>query len=629
MTDADGGRPRTWAALGLLAVLFFSVNVMPSVMLRDARIDMTEDRLFTVSDGARAVLSAIDEPVHIRLYYSPALGDASPAFAAYYQRVRELLLRYADAAKGGLVAEFLNLEPFSDVEDRAVGSGLRGEAVNETGDLVYFGVTAVNSTDDIEVIPFLNFERERFLEYDLMRMIASLAEPEKPAVGLISSLPVMGGGRQSLTAAPSQRWAVIDAIEPFYEVRDLGADFHSIDADIRVLLMIHPKDLPDAALYAIDQFVMNGGRVLAFIDPNTEVAQLTVGPEGPRKPEASSLGPLLAAWGVLLEEKTVAADMDAARRVSLNADGRGRAADYVAWLELGPENGDPNDVVAGAFTRLFAATAGVLRQTENAETAFTPLLWTGARSMRLDVEAVRGDPDVGGLFRNFEPSGEPLTLAARLSGNARSAWPDGPPEGAEPADAHLSAARGPVNIVVVADADMVHDAVWARRQETGGQRLVIPNADNANFTVNMLDALAGSAALIDLRGRTVRARPFERVENLRRAAEQAYLQREQSLMDRLKTLTAHLDELARRETAGADFALSGADSKALTQARADLIQTRRELREVRRVLRAEIDQLEAVLKAVNILAAPAVLTLIGLIAAATGRTRRARAVRTA
>ena len=632
------------ASLGLvmLAILFVSVNVIASNTLQGVRIDVTEDELFTVSGGTKEVLENIPEPVHLRLYYSPPLGDAAPAFATYYQRVRTLLQQYADlaarGAPGRLVLEFANPEPFSDTEDRAVAFGLQGIALGESGDLGYFGLAATNSTDDQEVILFLGLERESFLEYDLTKMIASLAKPEKPEIGLISTLPVMGGPPLAQGQAPQPRWALIDAIAPFYRVRNLGPGIETIDPDIGILLIVHPGGLSEVTQYAIDQFVLHGGRAVVFVDPNPEISRLYPSPLGPRLPQASDFTRLLKAWGVEMEKGVVAADIDAARRVSINQGGQQQPADYVAWLEFGPENGDADDPVAGAFTLLHTATAGILNQVEGAKTTFTPLLKTGERSMRLQVDQVRNNPDVLELFRKFQPSGEKLTVAARISGATHTAFPNGPPDEYQPpegeeASTHYAASRSELNVVVVADVDMLHEILWASRQNVLGQTVLVPNADNGYFVVNVIDNMAGSDALIGLRARTVQQRPFTLVEDLRRASEQAYLQREQDLLDQLSDVRYRLAKLTQRDTAAGsdpanDLAFSEEDNRALVEARAEMITTRQELRAVQRALRANIEQLELTVKAVNTFAAPALLTLIGLGVAVIGRRRRAQAVKT-
>jgi len=637
-TGSGNSKGRAALALALLAVLFVSVNVMTANMLQGLHIDATEDDLFTVSDGTKSVLESIPEPIHLRLYYTPPLGDVAPTFATYYQRVRTLLQQYVDISVGGaagrLVLEFPNPEPFSDVEDRAVSFGLQGIALDDSGDLGYFGIAATNSTDDQEVIPFLGLERESFLEYDLTKMIASLATPEKPMIGLISTLPMMGGPPQAQGAPPQPRWALMDALAPFYQVRNLGAGIENIDPEIGILLIVHPTGLSDLTQYAIDQFVMAGGRAMVFIDPNPEISRLFPGPLGPRQPQASEMDRLLTAWGIQMEPDVTAADLDAARRVTISQGGQQQPADYVAWLELGPENGDADDPVAGAFTLLHTATSGILKPVEGAKTTFTPLLKTGERSMRLAVNQVRTSPDVLALFREFEPSGEALTLAARLSGPTYSAFPDGPPDGFEPAlgeDApkHLTTSRKDLNIVVIADVDMLHEILWADRQNVLGQSVIVPNADNGNFIVNALDNLAGSDALIGLRARTVQQRPFTRVEELRRASEQAFLQREQDLLDQLGSIRERLASLTQRESNTAtDLTISEEEDRALVQARAEMIATRQELRAVQRALRADIETLESNVKAINIFAAPALILVMALGVAIVGRRRRSLAVKT-
>jgi len=335
LTRKVGGLSRTqlaWGSLALAAVLLLSVNLAAGLGLRRAKLDLTQDHLFTISKGTRQVLQGIDEPISLKVYFSRQLGEAAPAYAKYFERVRTLIEQYRDIAGGKLQVAFLNPEPFSDAEDRAVAAGLTGARLNQEGDTGYFGLTGSNSTDNEANIAFFSTDRERFLEYDLTKLIWGLANPKKRIVGLVTSLPLDGGMAQM--GQRSQPWLIMDQIREFFEVKALAQDFSSVPKDVDVLMLVQPDGLTDAALFAIDQFALAGGRVLAFVDPVADSAKAG----GPmmmlNDNKANPLDKLFKMWGVKFSKDMVAADIGHARRVQFGGAG-GRQpvqTEYVAWL---------------------------------------------------------------------------------------------------------------------------------------------------------------------------------------------------------------------------------------------------------------------------------------------------------
>lgn len=635
---------RRTLALGglvLVTVLFLAVNVFSNMTFRSWQLDLTEEKLFTLSDGTRSVLASIDEPIDVRLYYTKLLGERSPVHATYFVRARELLERYGDLSGGKVRLELHNPEPFSDTEDRAVAFGLQGIPVNAAGDLGYFGLAATNSTDDEAVIPYFSPEREAFLEYDLTRLIYSLAHPKMKMVGLISSLPIDEG--RAGPFAPGRRWAVMDQIRELFAVRSLAGDIKAIPDSVDILMLVHPKGLTEKALYAIDQFVLGGGRALVFVDPNAESEGMRG--RGFGAPGASDFNRILEAWGVRLVKDKVAGDLDTARRVNVNQRGRVDVVDYVLWLSLAPGNFDTGDVVTGDVNRLNVATPGILEKVDGRGTEVSALLSLGPRSMRIDANKIRVGADAVALFRDFRPGGEELMLAARLTGPAKSAFPDGPPaaekatgseaqeagaaEAAAETDAdaagaaeHLSESITPVNVIVVADSDMLRDDQWVTSRDFFGQRLLVPSADNANFVVNALENLSGSGALIGLRGRGESARPFALVETIRQEAERRYRAKEQELREKLSAVQGKLDRLVGRQGAKGEVILSADDKATIDRFRRETVSIRRELRGVQRALRKDIDRLDAWLKFFNIAAIPLLLVAVTLVVAVIRRVRR-------
>ena len=622
------------AGLVFAVVLFFAFNIFSNVTFQDSRLDLTEGKLFTLSQGTLKVLADIDEPIVIRLFYTKLLGQRSPRHATYFERVRELLERYADLSQGKVTLEVIKPEPFSDSEDRAVAAGLQGIPLNDSGDLGYFGLAGANSTDDRASIPFFTTERETFLEYDLTRIIHTLANPERTVVGLMSPLPMDGGAtRPPFNAGP--RWAVLDQISEFFEVRTLPMELRQIPEDIDILMLVHPKGMNDFTRYAIDQFVLGGGRALIFVDANAEVDVPADGRM--RSLPRSEFNKNLNAWGLNLADNKVAGDLDTARRVNVQVGGRMNVVDYVVWLALGKNNFDARDAVIGDILTLNVASAGILEKTDAPGAEIQPLITTGANAMSIDAEKVMMQPDPVALFRDFESGKKPLMLAARVRGKVKTAFPDGPPPGSttpggtpknENAKAggtppkHLNESSEPINLIVVADVDMLHERFWSEIRNLMGQRIFVPFANNADFVVNALDNLGGSDALIGLRGRTESARPFHLVQEIRQAAERKYRDKEKSLQAKLEDVRSKLENLQRRRGTEGDMVLNPDDKAAIEDFRIQMIVVRKGLRGVQRELRREIDQLDAILKFFNIAFIPLLLGAATIVFALFRRTRR-------
>ena len=640
MNASDRGK---LAVLGLVlaTVLFVSINITSNNFFRALQVDLTEGNLFTLSGETSKVLTEIDEPIIMRLYFSKVMGEQSPVHLTYFDRVRELLEQYVKLANGKLRLQVFNPEPFSDDEDSAVSFGLSGLPINQQGDLGYFGLAGTNSTDDNEVIPFLTPERETFLEYDLTKMVKALATPEKQTVGVMSTLLVNGGYIPNQGQRP--RWSVIDQINEFFSIQPVPVDTKEIFEEVGTLMVIHPKRFPLSTLYAIDQFVMKGGRVMVFVDPNAEVD----GPGGGMRPnEHSDFERIFKKWGVQLRKDKVAGDLGTARRVNVRQGDRLAVADYVAWLALRPGNFDRKNAVMGDLQVVNVASAGILDPIEGAKTTVTPLMRTGMRSMEIEATKVRLRPDVVGLFREFKPSGQPFTIAASITGKVKSAFSDGPPspvkgsndeetkknqEAFEKAQKdHLTESLSDIHAIVVADVDMLHETLWAERQDMMGKPLLVPFANNADFVVNSLEHLMGGASLAELRGRSISNRPFHLVRLIRQDAERKYRQKEQELQKKLEDVRGKLNRLIRREAQaqaqGGEVILKPEEKKAIDNFRREMISIRKELRGVQYDLRKDIDNLDAWLKFINIAAIPLLLGLGTLVLAMGRRLRRRHGV---
>jgi ABC-type uncharacterized transport system involved in gliding motility auxiliary subunit len=609
--------------IALAIVLFLAVNILSGALFTSARLDLTEDRLFTLSEGTNKVLSGIEEPIDLRFYYTSQLDELGPYFSGYARRVEELLGEYQLLSEGKVKVEWLDPQPFSPEEDLAVAEGLEGLPLRADGTQAYFGLSGRNSTDDIEVIGYLAPERANFLEYDLTRLVHDLASPEKPVVAVLGDLPLMGSQFNQF-----QPWHVLQAMYQFFDVRFLGGKLDQIDEDVEVLMLAQSHNVDQATLYAIDQFVMRGGRVLAFVDPLAEVMAAGGGMNPMANPEGDAIGalePLLAAWGVAISNGQVIGDRTAAQRVSARVGGRQVAIDYLPWLSLDASHLDADDVITGDIERVNLNSAGAIHGREGATTAIEPLVVSSELSMEIEVEEIRTAPDPAKLIAAFAPSGEAFTLAARITGPIKSAFPDGPPEGVTSEATHLAEAEAPLNVILVADADLLADAAWVREQDLLGQQIMIPIASNGDFAINALDNLSGSEGLISLRGRGLTDRPFTVVQAMQQDAEYKYRAKEQELLARLDETEAKIRAL-KEEEQQSGVILTAAQQAEIESFRAEMLTLRRELRDVQRSLREDVESLSTTVKALNIWAVP---ILIALVAAGLAWFQRIRAHRAA
>ena len=623
----------------LAAVVFLSLNTAVNIWFRTARLDLTENGLYTLSDGTKNILRSVKEPVTLRFYYSAEQAANYPTVRAYAERVRDLLNEYRSIAGGNLIVEEIDPQPFTEEEDRAVGAGLQGAPTNG-GEPIYMGLSATNMADGQETIPFFAMDREPFLEYDLTSMVYRLSQAKKPILGVVTNLPLDtgSGGLIASMQGQSQPFVIYAQLQQIFDLRPLEQDFDSVPSNIDALLIAHPKALSQATLYAIDQFVMRGGRVIAFVDPLSEISQLESQETGQPVQGATFKSDLwlLKSWGATYNPDEVVLDGARAQKVQYGGNAARPVVAYPVWIGL-LKNDDPaqsdfdaGDLVTNSLTKINLASVGHFTQAEGATTTFTPLLRSSDQSMIYSAEmlTIQADPDE--LSRQMTPTGERYTIAARLSGPLKSAFPDGEPERTakegEPPPGPLPAyiAETPnANIIVVADSDIFDDRFWVQAQQQGNQTMAVPVADNLAFVASAAENMLGSNDLISLRARATAERPFTVVEDLKREADARFLREEQDLNARIAEAQEKLQALAK---AGSDpAALTPEQEAEIEKFRGELADTRARLREVQHELRAGIDRLGDALALINIALVPALLVIAAIIFGIVRRRRMAAA----
>jgi ABC-type uncharacterized transport system involved in gliding motility auxiliary subunit len=625
-------RTRQRIGYSTLVVLFVALVVAviaSNVWLRGARLDLTENGLYTLGNGTKAVLKDIKEPIDLYFFFSNDSTKNLQQIRAYANRVREMLEEFAASTPDGkLVLHVVDPVPFSEDEDRAEQFGLQAANIGAAGDNVYFGLAGSNSIGKTDTIAFFDPRKEMFLEYDLARLVYNLSNTKKTVVGLLTSAPI-GGGFDPVTQQPSQPWVVVEQARKLFDIRTLPASVLKIDDDVNVLWIVHPTMLDESTQYAIDQFVMRGGRALIFVDPLAEILASQGPPGGPGAEQATStLDKLFTAWGVKFNTREVVAD----NHYALSIGGRQRPVRHVGLLGLNAEAMSTDEVITQGLNSVNVGVAGHLESAEGAMSKLTPLLHSSAEAELMPADRFQFLADPGELLNNYTPGGKEQVIAARLSGPLKSAFPDGAPkvEGRDaPVDAALStthlASTDSANLVIVADVDMLSDRLWAQAQSFLGQRVVSAFANNGDFVFNTLDNLSGSAALIGLRSRATYTRPFTKVEELRSQADVQFRATEQRLQAELRDTEQKLGELQAARKDQSSLMMSPEQQAEVQKFLDAQVRIRQELRNVRRNLDRDIDNLGTTLKILNIALVPILLTALALGAVVVKRRRKARA----
>jgi ABC-type uncharacterized transport system involved in gliding motility auxiliary subunit len=610
-----------------LAVLFLGIVMLSNVALRGMRVDLTQNRLYTLSPGTQQLLSELKEPINLYFYFSrEAAAKQAPLVMPYANRVREFLEELAARSGGKIHVAIVDPQPFSDDEDRAAEFGLQSLQAGN-GDALYFGLTGTNSTDGRSSIPSFQADREEFLEYDVAKLINDLGTPKKPVIGLMSSLGLQGQFNP-MTGQMGEPWPILTQLQDLFTMRTLTADVDHIDKDVDVLMLVHPKQLPPKTLYAIDQFVMRGGRVLLFVDPNSGADTSGQDPSNPlagaMADHSSNLVPLLAAWGVDYDPTKVIGDLE--RGLEVRTSAQSPPVRHIGILGLSHEDMNQKDVVSASLDKLNLATVGALAARPGAKTTFEPLLLSSASAAPIPAQRFNGLTDPSILRDGFKPTGIRYALAARITGPVESAFPQGlPPDqkaAAGPPVAHLAKSTAPANIVIIADTDLLMDYMWVQTREVFGQRVAQAFANNGDLVANVLDNLSGSSALISVRGRATFSRPFARVEALRHQADDRLRSKALELQAELQQTETKLTELQSKRNDQSSLMLSPEQEAELKRFVAEKASVRKQLRETQRGLDVDINRLESWLKVINIGIAPLLVAVAGVIILSQRRRRR-------
>ncbi len=603
------------ASLALLLILFVVVSMLSSNLLRGLRFDLTENRLYTLSEGTLNILDGLQEPVTIYLFFSQEASRDLPQIRSYAERVDELVEEFANHSGGNLVLKRIDPAPFSEEEDQAAAFGLQAVPVGASGESLYLGLAGSNSLDDVQAMPFLQPSKEQFLEYDLAKMISSLGNPERRRIGLLSTVP-MGPGWDPGSQSAREAWVVYEQFEQLFAIEDIEPGATALREDLDVLLLVHPKGLGQGMLYNIEQFVLGGGHLIAFLDPFAEadrgdpsdpMAQMQAG-------SASTLGPLLEAWGVAYDPTRVLGDLQ-------YGAGTTRAR-HIGILSVPAEGLNDDDIVSADLEIVNFSSTGWFEAAEGAGTTFEPLVMSSQNAAPMDASRLRFLTNPADLMNGFNPTGDRYALAARLTGPA-SASVEAP---AGPAGVHIAEAdESGINVLLFADTDVLTDRLWVQKQPFLGQNLVTSFADNGSLAVNAIDNMLGNRDLISIRTRASSGRPFERVDNIRVAAERSFRATEERLQMELEDTERKLGELQVAKGEGDLMVISEEQQAEIQRFMDRKLEIRRELRQVQHDLQRDIERLGTRLKFLNIALVPAAVMVVALVYAARRRKRQGQA----
>ena len=583
-------------ALVGLALLFFSAKVFKGVAF-----DLTENHVHTLSQGTVNIIQSVDKPITLKLYYSETAARDLPQFRVYSERVRQLLESIADKSKGKIIFQQIDPEAFSEAEEAAAASGLQSIPLGNSGTDFYFGLVGNNSEGKTALMPFIDPSKEAFLEYDLAKLLSKLRVEKPPVLAVLSSL-LTGPSVNAFTGQPSLGWVIDRKLSERYEVRRLPSDSGTIADDVDVLMIVHPKNIPEPTLYAIDQFVLRGGHLLVYVDPYAESDSANANlPDGSATTSASDLGPLFAAWGLVYDPRMVVLDSQNALQVG---EANQVPQYHLEVLGLSKDYLNDKDVVAADLEKLNFSSAGAISAIEQSPLKLEALVQSSTRSQLVDsrtVKAAGNSPEL--LRKSFKPSGEAFILAARFSGNLKSAFAE------KSAPHQIMLSKKPAQIIIVTDTDLLADRMWVIEQTILGAPVFDDIANNGDFAINLVDNLAGDSNLISLRARTVSSRPFERLEKIQRSAQLRYHDKESQLQSDLDTLNQQLSQIQGAKT----VPLTTLQKTELAKYQKRKAEIRSELRLVQHQLNTDIETLVTRLKLINIFLMPGIVILLAVL----------------
>jgi len=613
--------------LVLAVILFISFNIVVNGHFKSARMDLTQDKLFTLSEGSINIIETVQEPITLRFYYSEQVAQELPSLKAYGQRVQELLEEYQRASNGLIDLIIIDPTPFSAQEQRAKQYGLQAVPIDGEADPMYFGLAGTNHLDGLESITFFQPEKEDVLEYDLTKLIFKLANAQKKSLGLLTDLPINGKNYDPLKGETAQAddpqpWAMMNELRQMFNVSILPVKVRRIPSSFDVLVVVHPKELSDTTLYAIDQYVLRGGKLITFVDPYSESDIPEKDPDNPMAAKiysrSSNMSTLFNTWGFKRAAADVIADRKTAIKVDFGAITNNKPIDYVLWQAIPSDQLNSEQAITAQLKKIEVATPGHFITLEGATTQITPLISSSNEAMLVDKRVVQFRNNPMALLTKYQAGTLAYPIAIHASGTVKSAYPDGVADDSgqlKKLSGHLTESKQAIDVIAIADVDMLQDRFWVQLQDFYGQKIAFNTSNNMDFLVNAIDEMTGSKGLIGVRSRAGFSRPFERVLDLQREAEKHYRTKERELQKILKETDQRIARMqVERSGSGTDI-LNIDQQKEIAELRTMKNKTQQQLREVQGNLRKDINKLDTQLKFVNIGLVPLIVIIIAIVSA--------------
>lgn len=604
-----------------IGFVFLTLVLLNNLLLNTSRLDLTQGKVYSISEGTHQVLSEIEEPISLYFFFSDKATQGLTSLRNYASRVKALLKEYERYAGGKIKLHIIDPEPFSEAEDKASEMGLVAAPINASGDTIYFGLAGTNSVDDKQTIAFFDPSQESLLEYELSKLVHRLSDSSPVTVSILSSLPIEGGVNPQIAANPMAmqmgqsatlpEWAFLSQLKQLYQVEVLEPDTQTIPQHTKVLMLIHPKQLSEPQRFAIDQYVLNGGKAIVFVDPASDADAQAPNMMGVPEPSSSNLEQLFTAWGIDYDHTTVV--LDAAKGLEIRMPD-GLPGRHIGYLGLDKSNLSQDDVVTASLSSINGASVGAISILDNATTQMSALFTSSQYTDFTDSNKYQiSGQNPQSLLTNFEARNANVTLAARISGPAKTAF-EHLPEGID--EQNWIKSSDNIQLVVVADTDLLSDRFWVQATNFFGETILQPFANNGDFVINAVDNLGGNSALLSIRGRGQYLRPFDVVEALTVEAEAKFRQQEQQLQQQLEETESQLAQLQSQQLDNSALVLSQEQESALASFVAKKLEIRKQLRDVQHQLNKDIESLGSVIKLLNIAVFPLLLIIaLGLIAA--------------
>ncbi len=584
-------------------ICFFGINIISSNILKSFRFDMTSNNLFSLTEGTKNLISNLKEPIHLRLFMSSSIVELAPQLSNYANRVESILNAYENISNGKITLEIIDPKPFSDEEDRAVGMGVSAFGGSSSNDPMYFGLAATNSTTGQKNINVFSPDREPFLEYDITRLIAELAQTKKPLIAILDKLGLEANSR---VGKPEQQ--VLAQMKTLFDVQFLEDSQTELPKNTKVLMLINPKYLSDNTMFMIDQWILNGGSTLIFLDPYAET-EMGLNPGMPALNPRSDLKKIINAWGIEFDNKKSIADPKFALRTVRNIKGRQVEVSNYPWIQVGNEGMNQKEAVLAQLSSIVLTNAGSFI-VKDKEISFEPLLTASQFAGMVDADKA-GNPqeDPRKLLKDLKTSNEKIIISGWLRDNLNSAFPEGLKD-----KKGVTKSIKKSNVLLVGDADMLMDRNWLTKQNLVGQEIATAFANNGDFVLNVVENMIGGSVLSDLRGKGISWRPFLKIAELERKAEEKFLSKEQALAEKLGKMELKIQELTKNNKSEKDV-LSPETIKAIEGFKLEMMSTRAELRTVKFNLRSDVENLKSWIMFINIGLLPTLIAALALLIA--------------